>query len=156
MSSVSMSSAASSGRLSSTSRPHGPCRSIGGEWRGVSERTFGQAGEHRVRTSGEASQSAATEREPVWVIDVMSTPVAHGAPACVEHDPELFFAETPAGVEQAKSVCQTCPVQQACLAMAQRRGEPHGVWGGELFVAGEVVERKRPRGRPRKQPLIAA
>jgi WhiB family transcriptional regulator, redox-sensing transcriptional regulator len=27
---------------------------------------------------------------------------------------------------------------------------PWGVWGGELFVAGRVVRRKRPRGRPRK------
>jgi WhiB family redox-sensing transcriptional regulator len=24
------------------------------------------------------------------------------------------------------------------------------VWGGQLFIAGEVVARKRPRGRPRK------
>jgi WhiB family redox-sensing transcriptional regulator len=24
------------------------------------------------------------------------------------------------------------------------------VWGGQLFIAGEIVARKRPRGRPRK------
>ncbi len=36
-----------------------------------------------------------------------------------------------------------------CLAGALERREPWGVWGGELFVSGVVVARKRPRGRPR-------
>jgi WhiB family transcriptional regulator, redox-sensing transcriptional regulator len=30
------------------------------------------------------------------------------------------------------------------------RREPWGVWGGELFLQGRVIPRKRPRGRPRK------
>jgi WhiB family redox-sensing transcriptional regulator len=33
------------------------------------------------------------------------------------------------------------------------RGEPWGVWGGEIFERGAVVARKRPRGRPRKDEL---
>ncbi|CAM5326708.1 WhiB family transcriptional regulator [Streptomyces tanashiensis] len=37
----------------------------------------------------------------------------------------------------------------------QERREPWGVWGGELFVQGVVVARKRPRGRPRKNPVAA-
>ncbi len=68
-------------------------------------------------------------------------------------DPELFFAESPADVEYAKSLCRDCPIQEACLASALERREPWGVWGGELFVQGVVVARKRPRGRPRKHPL---
>jgi WhiB family redox-sensing transcriptional regulator len=72
---------------------------------------------------------------------------------CRLTDPELFFAETPADVEQAKALCRDCPVQEMCLAGALERREPWGVWGGELFVAGIVVARKRPRGRPRKHPL---
>ncbi len=67
-------------------------------------------------------------------------------------DPELFFAESPADVELAKSLCVDCPVRKSCLAGALERGEPWGVWGGELFVRGEIVARKRPRGRPRKNP----
>jgi WhiB family transcriptional regulator, redox-sensing transcriptional regulator len=69
---------------------------------------------------------------------------------CHEHEPDLWFADTPAEVELAKSLCQSCPVLEACLAGAVERAEPWGVWGGHLLVGGEVVARKRPRGRPRK------
>jgi WhiB family redox-sensing transcriptional regulator len=75
---------------------------------------------------------------------------------CWDADPELFFAESPAAVEEAKSVCRGCPVRMACLSAALDRAEPWGVWGGELVVTGSVVERKRPRGRPRKQKEVAA
>ncbi|WP_435835219.1 WhiB family transcriptional regulator [Streptomyces albus] len=74
---------------------------------------------------------------------------------CRSYDPEVFFAEAPADVEYAKSLCQTCPLREACLAGAKDRREPWGVWGGELFVQGVVVPRKRPRGRPRKNPVTA-
>ena len=68
-------------------------------------------------------------------------------------DPEVFFAESPVDVENAKALCQDCPVRAVCLAGALERREPWGVWGGELFVQGIVVARKRPRGRPRKYPV---
>lgn len=69
---------------------------------------------------------------------------------CHVADPELWFAETPAGVEEAKALCRHCPLLDECLAGALSRREPWGVWGGELFEQGAVVARKRPRGRPRK------
>ena len=69
---------------------------------------------------------------------------------CRSYAPELFFAESPADVEYAKSLCTTCPLKAECLAGALERSEPWGVWGGELFVAGVVVPFKRPRGRPPK------
>jgi WhiB family transcriptional regulator, redox-sensing transcriptional regulator len=72
---------------------------------------------------------------------------------CRQVDPELFFAEVPADVEEAKALCRDCPIREACLAGALKRREPWGVWGGELFVSGVVVARKRPRGRPRKYPV---
>ncbi|MFF4649708.1 WhiB family transcriptional regulator [Streptacidiphilus sp. ASG 303] len=74
---------------------------------------------------------------------------------CRSYDPEVFFAETPADVEYAKTLCATCPVKAACLQGALERREPWGVWGGELFVQGVVVARKRPRGRPRKTEVAA-
>jgi WhiB family redox-sensing transcriptional regulator len=75
--------------------------------------------------------------------------------ACAD-EPDLWFAESPADVEMAKALCQGCPIQRECLAGALDRGEPWGVWGGQLVLAGEVVARKRPRGRPRKtDPLVA-
>ncbi len=71
---------------------------------------------------------------------------------CRVNDPELWFAELPQDVETAKALCRDCPLQAACLQGALERAEPWGVWGGELVLAGEVVARKRPRGRPRKHP----
>ena len=74
---------------------------------------------------------------------------------CRSNDPELFFAESPQDVELAKALCVDCPVRAECLAGALERREPWGVWGGELFLQGAVIPRKRPRGRPRKNEVAA-
>src|SRR5882724_10277770 len=47
---------------------------------------------------------------------------------CRSYAPELFFAESPADVEYAKSLCTTCPLKAECLAGALERSEPWGVW----------------------------
>ena len=70
-------------------------------------------------------------------------------------DPELFFAGSPQDVEQAKAMCRGCRARVGCLAGALERGEPWGVWGGELLMCGAIVARKRPRGRPRKTDVAA-
>jgi WhiB family redox-sensing transcriptional regulator len=75
---------------------------------------------------------------------------------CRTNDPELWFAEHSTQVEQAKALCRTCPLIEGCLAGALERNEPWGVWGGEVFVDGAVVARKRGRGRPRKSENVAA
>lgn len=76
------------------------------------------------------------------------TPVRAALP-CRE-DPDRWFAESPAELEQAKALCATCPIRERCLRAALDRAEPWGVWGGEIFSDGVVIARKRPRGRPRK------
>lgn len=68
-------------------------------------------------------------------------------------NPDLWFADTPADLEQAKGLCVDCPVRAECLAGALARQEPWGVWGGEIFERGVVIARKRPRGRPRKEDV---
>ncbi len=65
-------------------------------------------------------------------------------------DVDLWFSENPGDLEQAKALCGDCPLRGECLAEALDRGEPWGVWGGEIFEQGVVIARKRPRGRPRK------
>jgi WhiB family redox-sensing transcriptional regulator len=69
---------------------------------------------------------------------------------CRAGNPDLWFAEAPAELEQAKLLCADCPIRAQCLEGALARREPWGVWGGEIFERGAVVARKRPRGRPRK------
>jgi WhiB family redox-sensing transcriptional regulator len=86
--------------------------------------------------------------------------LAFGVPSGLDlpctDDPELFFAEAPDDVEQAKSLCNGCRARGECLAGALDRREPWGVWGGELLLRGTIVPRKRPRGRPRKNdPAVA-
>jgi WhiB family redox-sensing transcriptional regulator len=72
---------------------------------------------------------------------------------CRSDDADLWFAESPAELERAKTLCGGCPVRAACLAGALSREEPWGVWGGEIFERGVVIPRKRPRGRPSKADL---
>ena len=86
--------------------------------------------------------------DPAFGADVDGLP-------CRVLDADLWFAESPSELEQAKSHCQGCPVRAGCLAGALDRREPWGVWGGEIFNGGIVIARKRPRGRPRKTEVAA-
>lgn len=87
--------------------------------------------------------------------DQVIEPIGVALTPCRAVDPELFFAELPMDVERAKRICTPCAFREECLAGALERREPHGVWGGQLLVAGLVVARKRPRGRPRKADVAA-
>ena len=89
------------------------------------------------------------------MVDLLEAGAAVTGLPCWGFDPEVFFAETPADVEFAKAICVDCPIRTDCLAGALERREPWGVWGGELFIQGVVVPRKRPRGRPRKEDVAA-
>lgn len=75
---------------------------------------------------------------------------------CHSADPEIFFAESPALISLAKSLCGPCPVRLQCLDGAISRAEPCGVWGGELFDEGRVILAKRQPGRPRLLELQRA
>ena len=75
---------------------------------------------------------------------------------CHVGDADLWFAESPTDLEQAKALCADCPIRRECLTAALEREEPWGVWGGEIFERGAIVARKRPRGRPRKDAARAA
>ena len=67
----------------------------------------------------------------------------------------LFFSDVPLNIGRAKAICSRCALAEDCLNGALERGEPWGVWGGELLENGRVVLNKRPRGRPPKNPRPA-
>src|SRR5699024_10073716 len=69
---------------------------------------------------------------------------------------DLFFAERPADLEQAKALCRSCPLLEACRDGALERGEPWGVWGGRLCEHGAFIAVKRGRCRPRTSAAGAA
>ena len=103
------------------------------------------------RRPGLPRTGGSTPRQPQAPLS--PAPVRRPLP-CREDDRDLWFAERPEQLEMAKALCADCPVRDACLAGALSRGEPWGVWGGEIFERGAVIARKRPRGRPRK--VVAA
>ena len=75
--------------------------------------------------------------------------------ACTGYDPELFFPIGTAGAsaqqtEQARQICQRCPVRLRCLDWAVQVGADHGVWGG---LSEE--ERRALRRRRRKNPTAS-
>ncbi len=114
-----------------------------------------------LETAPGAAASSWTPHQPVPAaeqagVDAAFDAVMQGMLPCRTNDPELWFAEHTAQVEQAKALCRTCPLMAGCLAGAIDRAEPWGVWGGEVFVDGVVVARKRGRGRPRKSESAPA
>ena len=82
------------------------------------------------------------------VTGIYGSTIAYSLP-CHNTNPEIFFADDDATINAAKSICGGCPVRQKCLTAALSRQEPCGVWGGELFEDGAIIERKRRAGRPR-------
>jgi WhiB family transcriptional regulator, redox-sensing transcriptional regulator len=105
-------------------------------------------------TGFEASGSVPAREPDIRQIQVVGQ-AASGMDLPCTRDPDLFFAESPEDVEQAKALCRGCRARIACLAGALERREPWGVWGGELLLRGAIVPRKRPRGRPRKTDVAA-
>ena len=55
--------------------------------------------------------------------------------ACLDVDPDLFFPIGTTGpaldqIDEAKRICQACPVRKQCLAWALDLGAAAGIWGG--------------------------
>lgn len=73
--------------------------------------------------------------------------------ACVGKPVELFFEyRTDRDIEQARTVCQSCPVRRACLNHALANRIEDGMWGGYTEPERRRIRRNRPpivkKGRP--------
>ena len=74
--------------------------------------------------------------------------------ACRDKDPELFFPVGNTGaayqqIEEAKAVCRTCKVIDACLKCALDTNQDYGVWGGfsKKKHAHTIMKRRAMRAR---------
>lgn len=116
--------------------------------------------DHRVPVHTRNLNQGRRNREPVRNRRVATAPGAWLQPqrdadtalAC-SAAPDLFFAERPEQIRQARALCLQCPARGPCLDGALQRAEPWGVWGGELILRGAIIATKRARGRPRGTPM---
>jgi WhiB family redox-sensing transcriptional regulator len=74
--------------------------------------------------------------------------------ACIDEDPELFFPIGNTGpaldqIEEARQVCQRCPVLDPCLQWALDSGQDAGVWGGLSEDERRALKRRTARVRAR-------
>lgn len=60
--------------------------------------------------------------------------------ACLDTPAEMFFPERGGSVDEAKAVCSSCRIREACLEYAIANNEQFGIWGGH-------TERERRRIR---------
>ena len=72
--------------------------------------------------------------------------------SCLDEDPELFFPIGNTGpalqqIEEAKAVCQRCPVVDTCLTLALDTGQDAGVWGGLSEDERRALKRRTARAR---------
>ncbi|AXR73181.1 MULTISPECIES: WhiB family transcriptional regulator [Auritidibacter] len=72
--------------------------------------------------------------------------------ACLDKDPELFFPVGNTGpallqIEEAKAICNQCPVMEQCLQWAISTGQDYGVWGGMSEDERRALKRRKARAR---------
>ncbi len=63
--------------------------------------------------------------------------------ACRGIDPDVFFPVTEEDADEAKAICNACPVREACLEFALAAREKEGVWGGTTERERRRIVRQR-------------
>lgn len=67
--------------------------------------------------------------------------------ACLDvGDPDLFFPPGEHGrsvpqLEEARKICERCPVREECLALALGCDEQYGMWGGTTPNERQAIRR---------------
>jgi len=65
--------------------------------------------------------------------------------ACQGLDPDIFYPVDDEDGDEAKAVCDVCPVREACLEHALGYREKEGVWGGATERERRRIIRQRRR-----------
>ncbi|PZG55655.1 WhiB family transcriptional regulator [Spongiactinospora gelatinilytica] len=77
-----------------------------------------------------------------------------GRAACRDTDPELFFpigttGPAAAQIDDAKTICRSCPVAEPCRDHAHAIGTRDGIWGGLTETERANLRRRLQRARHR-------
>jgi WhiB family redox-sensing transcriptional regulator len=79
--------------------------------------------------------------------------------ACLEvvtADYYPFFADSAELQAEAVTICDTCPVRDACLTFAVRTGQQYGIWGGQpQQIIRSLIALER-AGRPHSRRVSAS
>lgn len=62
--------------------------------------------------------------------------------ACVGHDPQLWHPPQHDGYGKGKAICNTCPVQTACLTEALEAEQGLSAWGRHGMYGGLTPEER--------------
>jgi WhiB family redox-sensing transcriptional regulator len=65
--------------------------------------------------------------------------------ACRGVDPDIFYPVSEEDAEEARAVCRSCQVREACLEWALGNREQDGVWGGATERERRRMVRQRRR-----------
>lgn len=76
--------------------------------------------------------------------------------ACRGSDTSVFFPASEADAGEAKAVCATCPVAEACLEYAISTRQPDGVWGGLTPTERHRLIRRRQKAARKARAAAAA
>lgn len=111
----------------------------------------GRAADDTIQIEQRGVSWAVTDAEP----SISDEPQLSSYPRCSDGNgtlTHLFFSDDEFDIARAKAICGKCGLADSCLSSALERAEPYGVWGGSLVIDGVIVEVKRGRGRPPKNP----
>jgi len=51
--------------------------------------------------------------------------------SCASVNPEIFFSDDKAVIQDAKNICASCPVAEECGNFSNTSQPKHGVWDGQ-------------------------
>lgn len=79
------------------------------------------------------------------LVEAKKIPVWRQRAACQGVDAQIFYPITDEQADDAKSVCASCHVREACLEWALTNREHDGVWGGTTERERRRMVRQRRR-----------
>jgi WhiB family redox-sensing transcriptional regulator len=101
-------------------------------------------------TTGTPARPARSARRSPWTTLTADEPPGRWTwqAACVTAEPELFFPAVADQADEAKRICDCCPVKPECLDYSLATAQEWGVWGGLTEQERKPLLGRNHRTRP--------